>query len=96
MSRVIRQQTLALVLEVEASVAEAQEGHAERVIQLPDEVMTVAELGRGVDWHGEVQVDVVRKPAENATHRQVLSQLLSWMAILDHFDDAVSTSIKRV
>lgn len=59
MSRVIRQQTLALVLEVEASVAEAQEGHAERSIALPTDLMEIVEIGRGVDWHGQVQVDVV-------------------------------------
>ncbi|RSH88769.1 hypothetical protein EHS25_002997 [Saitozyma podzolica] len=79
LSRVIRSRTLALVLEVEASVAEAEEGLASRTIALPQELEEVVRYGVDVDWHGEVSI-----PA-------ILGQLLAWMAILDHFDDASRT-----
>jgi hypothetical protein len=82
LSRVIRSRTLALVLEVEASVAEAEEGQASRTIALPQKLEEVVRYGVGVDWHGEVSI-----PA-------ILGQLLAWMAILDHFDDAVSRRTK--
>lgn len=82
LSRVIRSRTLALVLEVEASVAEAEEGQASRTIALPQELEEVVRYGVDVDWHGEVSI-----PA-------ILGQLLAWMAILDHFDDAVSQPTK--
>ncbi|WRT68426.1 uncharacterized protein IL334_005402 [Kwoniella shivajii] len=64
LSRVVKHNTLALVLEVEA--AEAEEGHPQ--IELPQELIKIA---------------------------GVLSQLLAWMGILDHFDDAVSVRALR-
>ncbi|WWD19092.1 hypothetical protein CI109_103550 [Kwoniella shandongensis] len=76
LSRVIRHETLALVLEVETSVAEAEEGHAHRTIELPNELVGIVEQGLAIDWHGEVGISAI------------LGQLLSWMAILDHFEDA--------
>ncbi|KAK4688698.1 E3 ubiquitin-protein ligase listerin, partial [Tremellales sp. Uapishka_1] len=81
LSQVIKRQTVELVLEVEASVAEADEGHAARTIALPQEIMAILEIGRLVDWHFGVKVEMLS------------SQLLSWMAILDHFEDA-STSLR--
>lgn len=77
-SQVIRHQTVGLVLEVEASVAQAQEGHAERTIEMAKELVDVVKIGSEVNWHGELGVSLV------------LGQLLAWMSILDYFEDAVS------
>lgn len=77
-SQVIRHQTVGLVLEVEASVAQAQEGHAERTIEMAKELVDVVKIGTEVNWHGELGVPLV------------LGQLLAWMSILDYFEDAVS------
>ncbi|KAK8854764.1 hypothetical protein IAR55_003503 [Kwoniella newhampshirensis] len=76
LSRVIRHQTLALVLEVEASVAEAEEGRAPGTIELPKQLVAIVEQGLTIDWHGEVGMATI------------LGQLLAWMAVLDHFEDA--------
>lgn len=56
MSRVIKQDTLALVLEVEASVSEAEEGHQHRTIELPAELMTIVQQGLVLDWHQDVDI----------------------------------------
>ncbi|WVF72830.1 hypothetical protein IAT40_007648 [Kwoniella sp. CBS 6097] len=77
--RVIRHQTLALVLEVEASVAEAEEGHKHRTIELPSNLVDIVEQGLNVDWHGESEI------------ASTMSQLLAWLAILEHFEDASLT-----
>lgn len=82
LSRVIRTRTLALVLEVEASVSDVQHDEKQmpaKTIELPKEVVDIAAEGMQVDWHSDLEVHTV------------LGQLLSWMAIIDHFDDAVST-----
>ncbi|EAL20617.1 hypothetical protein CNBE3250 [Cryptococcus deneoformans B-3501A] len=78
-SQVIRHQTVGLVLEVEASVAQAQEGHAERTIEMAKELVDVVKIGSEVNWHGELGVSLV------------LGQLLAWMSILDYFEDASRT-----
>ncbi|WVR07509.1 hypothetical protein IAU60_004551 [Kwoniella sp. DSM 27419] len=77
--RVIHHQTLALVLEVEASVAEAEEGHTHRSIELPSALISIVEQGLNVDWHGDVEIPTI------------LSQLLAWLAVLEHFEDASLT-----
>ncbi|OCF39032.1 hypothetical protein I317_07169 [Kwoniella heveanensis CBS 569] len=77
--RVIRHQTLALVLEVEASVAEAEEGHKHRTIELPSNLIGIVEQGLNVNWHGEIEI------------APTMSQLLAWLAILEHFEDASLT-----
>ncbi|WVQ82306.1 hypothetical protein IAT38_004434 [Cryptococcus sp. DSM 104549] len=79
LSRVINHQTLALVLEVEASVADAEDGKKSREIVLSKELMSVVREGLGVDWHASVDVSMV------------LAQLLAWMSILDYFEDASRT-----
>lgn len=79
MSRVIKSRTVDLVLEVEASVAEAEEGHASKEIVLPAGLITIVGEGKAIDWQSELEIP------------SVLAQLLGWMAILDHFEDAVST-----
>jgi hypothetical protein len=81
MAKVIRAQTVALVLDVEASVAEAEEGHQHRIITLPAELIDLATAGIGHDWLAE--------DAPSVSH--VLCQLLAWLAILDHFEDASRT-----
>lgn len=78
LSRVIRNRTINLVLEVEASVSQAQDGSVSRTIALPKGLTDVIDDSRSKDWYGEVGVSLA------------LSQLLAWMAVLDHFDDAVS------
>lgn len=60
MSRVIKQNTLALVLEVEASVSQAEEGHASRNIELPAALMAIIEQGLVLDWHQDVDIRDVR------------------------------------
>ena len=50
MKEVIRRQTLALVLEVEASVAEAEEGQTSREIVLPRDLVRIVEQGVSVEW----------------------------------------------
>lgn len=61
MSRVIKQNTLALVLEVEASVSEAEDGNASRSIELPADLMAIIEQGLVLDWHQDVDIrDVCR------------------------------------
>ncbi|WVR00029.1 hypothetical protein IAU59_007171 [Kwoniella sp. CBS 9459] len=77
--RVIRHHTLALVLEVEASVAEAEEGHKHRTIELPSNLVGIVEQGLNVDWHGDIEI------------APTMSQLLAWLAILEHFEDASLT-----
>jgi hypothetical protein len=84
LAQVIRARTIALVLEVEAAVAaeEAEEHpHEEREIRFPPALVDILEAGRAVDWH------------DDGAHLQVQfveAQLLAWMAVMDHFDDAVS------
>lgn len=77
LSQVIKARTKALVLQVETAVAE-EEAPAES-ITLPDELIAIVDAGRAVDWH------------ELATIPAVTTQLLAWMAVLDHFDDASRT-----
>lgn len=77
LAQVIRQRTLALVLEVEASVADEPEENP-RQITLPEHLVSIVDAGRGVDW-------------EESDVPTVLGQLLAWMAFLDHFDDASRT-----
>ncbi|WVW85588.1 hypothetical protein I302_107626 [Kwoniella bestiolae CBS 10118] len=79
LSKVIKHNTIALVLEVEASVAEAEEGHQHRTIELPKELVEIVGEGQKIDWMGEVEIYTV------------LGQLLAWLAILDHFEDASRT-----
>lgn len=79
MSQVIRRRTLALVLEVEASVAEAEEGHGHRTINLPEQLVASATDAKLQDWTADMRVSVA------------LGQILTWLAILDHFDDASRT-----
>lgn len=81
LSIVVKARTVALVLDVEASVAEAEEGHSSEEIKLPTELTDIALTAQGVDWHAEDQVTI----------HHVLSQLLTWMTILDHFEDASRT-----
>lgn len=59
----VRQETLALVLEAEASIEHADD-HEERVIALPRELMAIIELGRLVDWHEHVTLDMVSAASE--------------------------------
>ncbi|KAL7422810.1 hypothetical protein Q5752_002106 [Cryptotrichosporon argae] len=77
LARVIKSQTLALVLEVEAAVADEP---VSTDVRLPAALVDIVECGRAVNWM-----------AESVTIEQVLGQLLAWMAILDHFDDASRT-----
>ena len=75
LNKVIKQNTLGLVLEVEASIDEAEEGHATRSIQLPHSIMDLVQ--DRIDW-------------QEASIETTMCRLLAWMAILDHFEDAVS------
>jgi hypothetical protein len=59
MSRVIKQDTLALVMEVEASISEAEEGHASRTIVLPQDLMDIVEKGRQLEWDHEIDIKQV-------------------------------------
>ncbi|WWD02614.1 hypothetical protein V865_000654 [Kwoniella europaea PYCC6329] len=79
LSKVIKHNTIALVLEVEASIAEAEEGHQHRTIELPKELVDIVGEGLKIDWMGEIEVYTV------------LGQLVAWLAILDHFEDASRT-----
>lgn len=73
-----------LVLDVEASVADAEDGHAsKRTIELAQEVVDVVKQGKGVAWS-----DVA---SHDGAHLVILGQLLAWMTLFDHFEDAVST-----
>lgn len=56
MSRVVKQNTMTLVFEVEASVQEAEEGHAARTIELPADLMSIVEKGLVLDWHQDVDI----------------------------------------
>ncbi|BEI93821.1 uncharacterized protein CcaverHIS019_0602800 [Cutaneotrichosporon cavernicola] len=77
LAQVVRKSTAELVLEVEADVSE--EPAPPRDIKLPADLVAIAEAGRDVDWHEELSVPFVT------------AQLLAWMAMLDHFDDASRT-----
>jgi hypothetical protein len=82
LSQVIRARTTALVLEVEAAVVSEENDdapHAEKIITFPPELVEILEAGRGFDWQ-----------AETTSLQFVMAQLLAWMAVMDHFDDAVS------
>ena len=80
LSQVVKRRTLALVLEVETQVAEVEdEGKSTRVIELPTALVEIVKLGAKIDWHDEPDISFV------------LGQLLAWMAILDHFEDASRT-----
>ncbi|WVQ74909.1 hypothetical protein IAR50_004517 [Cryptococcus sp. DSM 104548] len=78
LSKVVKHETLSLVLEVEASLSD-EDGHKERTIELAKELVDIVKIGTEVDWHGELGVPLV------------LGQLLTWMAILDYFEDASRT-----
>jgi len=80
LAQVIRARTLALVLEVEAAVADEPDT-PQKEIKFPAELVEILEAGRGVDWHADPPVPV----------QFVEGQLLAWMAVLDHFDDASRT-----
>lgn len=97
MSRVIKSNTLALVLEVETSVSEAEDPQTTRTVALPGDLMSIVEKGLLLDWHQDVDirdVSLLRRATCWVLTNQVLSQLLAWMAILDHFDDAVSVALR--
>ena len=79
LSQVIRRRTVALVLEVESSIADVEDAQTMQIAALPGELVSIIERGPVSDWHIEVGVVAA------------LSQLLAWMAILDHFDDASRT-----
>jgi len=85
---------------VEASIVDAEDGQTSRTIALPDELVTLVERGAAFEWHSEIQVNLVRQASllgiKLTSLDQVLSQLLAWMAILDHFEDAVSTIPRRI
>lgn len=78
LSQVIKSRTLALVLEVEAAVAD-EPNTPPKEINLPAELVEILESGRDVDWQAE----------EDPPIQVVEAQLLAWMAVMDHFDDAV-------
>lgn len=80
LNQVVKRRTLALVLEVEASVTDVEDDKPARVIELPQGLMDIVQRGVTVDWHEEPAADFV------------LGQLLAWMTVLDHFDDAVSAA----
>lgn len=63
MSRVIRQDTLALVMEVEASIDDAEDGHASRPIVLPQDLMEIVEKGRQLEWDHEIDIKQVCLPS---------------------------------
>jgi hypothetical protein len=79
LAKVIKTRTIALVVEVEGSVAEAEEGHVPKEIFLPAGLVDIVRAP--VEWYSELAVSTA------------LAHLLGWMAILDHFDDAVSKMI---
>lgn len=60
MSRVIKSDTLALVLEVETSVSEVEDGQASRTIALPPDLMEIVDKGLLLDWHQDVDIRDVR------------------------------------
>jgi hypothetical protein len=96
LSQVIHRSTVKLVLEVETSVAEAEDGHAVAPITLPSELVAIMEKGRNIDWTGDISMAQVSRPVSSFIFRfaytvQVLAQLLAAMAVLDHFEDAVSS-----
>jgi hypothetical protein len=59
LKQVVEKRTLALILDVEASVAEAEEGHQSKIIHLPGELVEIVEKGRGIAWHEEPEVELV-------------------------------------
>jgi hypothetical protein len=64
-------------------VADAEEGHeGKKTIELAPEVVEVVKQGKGVVWS-----DVA---AHDGAHLVILGQLLAWMTVFDHFEDAVS------
>jgi len=77
LSQVIKRKTLALVLETEVSVSEVEDNQPARKIELPEGLVGIVQQGQAVDWHEEPAMELV------------LGQLLAWMSVLDHFDDAV-------
>ncbi|TXT13101.1 hypothetical protein VHUM_01502 [Vanrija humicola] len=79
LGQVIRKQTAALVLEVEAAVAKEDEEQPQQQITIPQQLISIVEAGRAVDWFEMSDIEIV------------LGQLLAWMAVLDHFDDASRT-----
>ena len=79
LSQVIRRRTDALVFEAEASIVDVEDGQARQMVALPDDLVSIIERGPVSDWHTEVGLVAA------------LSQLLTWMAILDHFEDASRT-----
>ncbi|ORX38482.1 hypothetical protein BD324DRAFT_607949 [Kockovaella imperatae] len=77
LSQVIRRETLALVLKVEATIGD-EAAEETQSIQLPASLIKILEDGASIDWQ-DPQIP------------QVVTQILAWMAILDHFDDASRT-----
>jgi len=64
-------------------VTEVEEDKPARIIELPQGLIEIVQRGVTVDWHEEPSADLV------------LGQLLAWMSVLDHFDDAVSVAKTR-
>ena len=59
LSQVIRRKTLALVLEIEASISDAEDGQLSRTIALPEELAAL--IGKSVfsDLDAEVEIPLV-------------------------------------
>jgi len=81
LGQVVKRRTLALVLEVDASISDVQDDQPARKIELPEGLVEIVRKGEAVDWHEEPAMELV------------LGQLLAWMSVLDHFDDAVSSRL---
>ena len=64
-------------------MTDVDEDKPTRVIELPQGLVEIVQRGVTVDWHEEPAADLV------------LGQLLAWMSVLDHFDDAVSLDHPR-
>ena len=78
LSQVIKHDTLALVLQVEASISDSEEAQASTTITLPSAITEVASRGSALNSQPEPMLS------------ETIAQLLAWMAILDYFEDAVS------
>lgn len=74
LSRVIKTRTISLVVEAEAASTEEEGAGIE--ISLPAGLVEI--VSAAADWSSELPLSTA------------LSHLLGWMAILDHFEDAVS------
>jgi hypothetical protein len=60
---------MALVIEVEATVGEAESGHVSREVTLPNELVDIVQQGAEIDWHAEgVSVSSVSRPNHRFWH----------------------------